>query len=264
VDAVNLAIRAKLRENGFLGEGVALIGYRAVDHTVAEKQDAGTFPVGTKVFFLRRYSRYLRGDICTVVEAAPRGLTLLRGGRKGRLAYRYADSVTVLRERPIELAPGDRIQIKWNGRSLDDKPLVNGELATIRRIHADGQIEIESDRGQEKILGPHQRLFNYGYACTSYASQGKTVDTVLFSDAGSRPATNQKQWFVTISRARRRVLVFTPDKPALRSAIAAEGHRPLASEAKRGGRAVSGYLMAVIPATMPAPSGPNQGAGIRR
>lgn len=75
------------------------------------------------------------------------------------------------------------------------------------------------------------------YACTSYASQGKTVDTVLFSDAGSKPATNQKQWFVTISRA----LIFTPDKSALRAAIASEGHRTLATEARKDGQSVGRF-----------------------
>jgi len=78
-------------------------------------------------------------------------------------------------------------------------------------------------------------VFNYGYATTSYGSQGKTVDTVLFSDSGSRLATNQKQFYVTISRGRRRALVFTPDKAALRRAVSAEGHRPLAVEAAKAG-----------------------------
>jgi len=130
----------------------------------------------------------------------------------------------------MEIAPGDRLQIKWNGRSTDDQPLVNGELVTVRGIFADGRISVENDRGLTKVLGPEQRLFNYGYAMTSYSSQGKTVDTVLFADSGCKPATNQKQWYVTISRARRRILVFTPDKAALRQTIAADGHRQLAVE----------------------------------
>jgi hypothetical protein len=67
------------------------------------------------------------------------------------------------------------------------------------------------------------------------------VDTVLFSDAGSKPATNQKQWFVTISRARRRALIFTPDKSALRAAIASEGHRTLATEARKDGQSVGRF-----------------------
>jgi conjugative relaxase-like TrwC/TraI family protein len=241
VDAANLAIREVLRRSGRIGAGVEVIAFRAADLTAAQKQDAGTYAVGSKVFFLRRYSRYMRGDVCTVAAAPAHGLTLLREGRKATLAYRYAECLAILKERPMELAPGDRLQLRWNGLSLDGKTLVNGELVTVREIHADGRIRIESDRGIGKTLGPNHRLFNYGYACTSYASQGKTVDTVLFADAGSRPATNQKQWFVTISRARKRALIFTPDKFALRAAIASEGHRPLASESVKDGRSIGGF-----------------------
>jgi ATP-dependent exoDNAse (exonuclease V) alpha subunit len=133
----------------------------------------------------------------------------------------------------MEIASGDRLQIKWNGRSSDNQPLVNGELVTVQGLLADGRISVENDRGQKKVLGPEQRLFNYGYAMTSYSSQGKTVDTVLFADSGCKQATNQKQWYVTISRARRRILIFTPDKAALRQTIAADGHRPLAIEGQK-------------------------------
>ena len=91
------------------------------------------------------------------------------------------------------------------------------------------------------MLGPEQRLFNYAYAITSYASQGKTVDTVLFSDAGSQLATHLKQWYVTISRACRRVLVFTTDKVGLRAAIARDGHRKLAVEGTRGGQSIARF-----------------------
>ena len=39
-----------------------------------------------------------------------------------------------------------------------------------------------------------------GYAVTSYASQGKSVNHVLFSDSAVKAVTNNQQWYVTISR----------------------------------------------------------------
>ena len=235
VEAVNTAVRAALGEAGRLGPSTQMVSYRAVDLTAAEKQDAASYGRSANVLFLRTYGRYQRGDICPVIRATSKGITLLKNGRRSTLAFRYADRLTVIQERPLELAPGDRLQLKMNGRSLDGQPLANGELATIRDVRSDGGIVIESDRGQRKVLGAGQRVFNYGYATTSYGSQGKTVDTVLFSDSGSRLATNQKQFYVTISRGRRRALVFTPDKAALRRAVSAEGHRPLAVEAAKAG-----------------------------
>jgi hypothetical protein len=78
------------------------------------------------------------------------------------------------------------------------------------------------------------REFLPGYAVTSYGSQGKTVDYVLFSDSTVKAATNAQQWYVTISRGRRGIRIFTPDKPQLRENVTHSGHRPLAMEFAAG------------------------------
>jgi len=194
------------------------------------------------VLFIRRYGRHRRGDVCTVEAVTPNGITLMKDGRPGTIGYSHADCLSVLNERTLEIATGDRLQTKWNGRSIDGQRIVNGELLTVRMVHADGRISVENDRGERKDLGPNQRVFHYGYAVTSYAAQGKTVDRVLFSDSGCRAATNRKQWYVTISRARRGVIVFTPDKGALREAISSDGHRRLAIEGMKDGQSVAEQL----------------------
>lgn len=78
------------------------------------------------------------------------------------------------------------------------------------------------------------REFLPGYAVTSYGSQGKTVDYVLFSDSTVRAATNAQQWYVTISRGRRGIRIFTPDKEQLRENVSRSGHRALALELANG------------------------------
>jgi ATP-dependent exoDNAse (exonuclease V) alpha subunit len=249
VDAVNSAVRTALLGSGRLGTGSSVVSYQAVDLTAAQKQDAGSYPPEARVFFLKSYGRYARGELCHVVGATEKGITLLKSGRRSTLAYRYTDRLVVVRERQMGIASGDRLQIKWNGRSSDNQPLVNGELVTVQGISSDGRISVENDRGQKKVLGQEQRLFNYGYAMTSYSSQGKTVDTVLFADSGCKLATNQKQWYVTISRARRRILIFTPDKTALRQTIAADGHRQLAIEGQEIGQASLRHRVALDYAT---------------
>jgi hypothetical protein len=69
---------------------------------------------------------------------------------------------------------------------------------------------------------------------TSYGSQGKTVDYVLFSDSTVNAATNAQQSYVTISRGRRGIRVFAPDKEQLRENVSRSGHRPLAFEFAAG------------------------------
>jgi hypothetical protein len=91
---------------------------------------------------------------------------------------------------------------------------------------------VEDEAGTRKTLAPSQRLFNRGYAVTSYASQGKTVDTVLIADAANRAATNHNQWYVAISRGRKNVVVSTSDKEELRASVQRSGDRKLALDLK--------------------------------
>jgi len=135
----------------------------------------------------------------------------------------------------MEVGAGDRLQLKFNGRSRDGQRIANGELVTVRQVKGDGSLEIETDTGATKTLAPDQRLFRRGYAVTSYASQGKTVDTVLVADSACRAATNGNQWYVAISRGRKRVTVFTENRAELRTNIARTGDRDLAMDLNGGG-----------------------------
>ncbi len=104
--------------------------------------------------------------------------------------------------------------------------VTNGELVTVKSVRADGGIELSDGRALDSSF----REFLPGYAVTSYGSQGKTVDYVLFSDSTIKAATNAQQWYVTISRGRRGIRIFTPDKRQLRENVMRSGHRPLAME----------------------------------
>jgi len=95
----------------------------------------------------------------------------------------------------------------------------------VKQIHADGRIALNDGR----TLTKNYRQFVRGYAVTSYAAQGKTVDYVLFSDSAVAAATNEQQWYVTISRGRRGVKIFTADKIQLRQNIARCGRQTFGS-----------------------------------
>ena len=132
----------------------------------------------------------------------------------------------------MKIAAGDRLQLKFNGKSVEGTRLNNGELVTVCAVARDGSLVVEAGAGARKTLAPAQRLFVRGYAVTSYGSQGKTVDTVILADAANRAATDAHQWYVTISRGRKQVLVFTPDKEALRLQVQQAGERELALDLK--------------------------------
>jgi hypothetical protein len=229
---VNEAIREQLKAAGRLGPGKMLTAYQAVDGTEAQKREARFYQPGQRALFLRRYGRFVKGAFCEIAGANERGVVLVKAGRRSTLSYRYADRITVASAAKIEIAPGDRLQLKFNGKSDEGAPLNYGEIVTVRSIRRKGTLIVENEAGARKTLGLSQRLFNRGYAVTSYASQGKTVDTVLLADAMNPAATNRNQWYVAISRARKRVLVFTSDKTELRANIQRSGDRGLALELK--------------------------------
>jgi hypothetical protein len=150
----------------------------------------------------------------------------------------------------LSLSNGDRLQLKANGNATDQSKVVNGELATVKHVHPDGRIALADGRTLDK----NYRQFVRGYAVTSYAAQGKTVDYVLFSDSAVQAATNDQQWYVTISRGRKGVQVFTADKIQLRQNVIRSGGRELALDivkesalhalAKAWGRDI-GYVLSV-------------------
>lgn len=232
VRVVNEAVRTQLFAAGRIESGRLLATFHPLDLGEAQKRDPRFYAPGQHVFFLQRYGRYAKGEHCKVAQATERGLVLIKDGRRSTLSYRYASRLVIAARSELEIAAGDRLQLKFNGKSVEGAPLNNGELVTVRRVRKDGRITVTADDGATKTLGPEQRLFVRGYAVTSYGSQGKTVDTVLFADAASRAATSAEQWYVTITRGRRRVVVFTPDKDELRANVQRLGARELAMELK--------------------------------
>lgn len=232
VRQVNEAIRSRLRTAGRLATGKTLTTLQPLDLGEAQKRDPRFYSPGQHASFLQRYGRYAKGDVCEIVETNECGLVLTKDGRRSTLSYRYAGRLVVAAPAEMDIAPGDRLQLKFNGKSVEGAPLANGELVTVRRVRRNGALVVEGDDGSRKTLAPSQRLFMRGYAVTSYGSQGKTVDTVLFADAASRAATSAEQWYVTITRGRKRVMIFTPDKEELRANAQRLGTRELALEMK--------------------------------
>ena len=204
--------------------------YRPLDRSIAQRKDARFFEPGQAAFFIKGYGRFKKGERCEIVGTTERGLILVKNGRRSTVSYRYGDRIAVASPTEMEIAPGDRLQLKANGRSTEGARLHNGELVTVARVEPTGAVVVTSERGETKTLPPSERLFVRGYAVTSYASQGKTADTVILADAGNPAATNAQQWYVSISRGRKRIVIFTPDKEALHVNINRDANRELATD----------------------------------
>jgi hypothetical protein len=174
--------------------------------------------------FNRDFGGCARGEQGKLIGITASRLALEVAGRVRHVPLKDLDHINVCLSRDITLSPGDKLQLKANATAGNGRKLANGEIVTVAAIKASGAIRLRDGR----VLPPHYRQFLRGYAVTSYGSQGKTVDHVLFSDSAVRAASNAQQWYVTISRGRKSVQIFTPDKLDLHSAIMRSGERELA------------------------------------
>jgi hypothetical protein len=101
--------------------------------------------------------------------------------------------------------------------------VANGEFATVIAVD-DRNLRLLIDNRRE-ISAAIGRLMHidYGYASTAHSSQGATVDRVIANVDTLRSAeiVNRKQFYVSISRARYSVTVYTDDRSRLDLALAA-------------------------------------------
>ena len=175
----------------------------------------------------RGFAPGTRGKLSGIVK---RGVLVEVSGKILLVPRRQLDRINICRSMPIALARGDRLQLKANRRLSTGQTVTNGELVTVKSVRTDGRIDLADGR----TLDAGFREFLPGYAITSYGSQGKTVDFVLFSDSAVRAATDRRQWYVTISRGRRGIRIFTPDKEQLRENVIRSGDQPLALDLAAG------------------------------
>jgi conjugative relaxase-like TrwC/TraI family protein len=225
IDELNDRIRAQLRTRKILGDSEeSITALRQICLTAAQKQDRRYYPKDHVVVFNRNVGRCQRGDIGRLYGFVKGGAVIDTGYSLHRLKDAQLAALNICRPQRLVLSRGDRLQLKANATTSAGVKLANGEIVTVAKVTATGEIKLTDGRA----LPASYRQFVRGYAVTSYGSQGKTVDHVLFADSAIRAATNTQQWYVSISRGRKSVRIFTPDKDALRKHVARSGDRPLA------------------------------------
>jgi ATP-dependent exoDNAse (exonuclease V) alpha subunit len=209
IAAVTEAIRAKRREQKQLAikeEKVRV--FDPVGWTDAQKKLVAHYEPGLQLRFVKRSGEFKAGE--TVEVAAQRGRQLVVRGsdQRERLFFpsRSPAAFEVGERREIGVAAGDVLLLRANASGL-----VNGERVTVKAIKGE---KISLTDGRE--LPRDYRTFSHGYAVTSHAAQGKTVDEVLVvASSQSFPAVSQEQFYVSISRARERARIYTDDAELL-------------------------------------------------
>lgn len=231
VHRVNARVRDALKAKGLLGAHDTTVDvFERLDMTNAQKRDARFYPEEAMLLFnqkVRKTEPGAKGKLAGILKT---GVLVEVNGEFVAVSNRLLDRISVCLPRKLSLAANDRVHLKANRNLASGGRVTNGEIATVKSVRLSGEVELTDGR----VLDANCREFLPGYAVTSYGSQGKTVDYVLFSDSVVKAATNAQQWYVTISRGRRGIRIFTPDKEQLRENVARSGHRPLAIELAGG------------------------------
>jgi conjugative relaxase-like TrwC/TraI family protein len=225
IHKINDEIRAALKREKLIGENETTVtGFQPVNLTDAQKRDARSYDANSVLVFNRDGRGFKAGESAKLKSITDEHLIIESEGREAKIPFKQLDKVTVCQQKELALSSGDKLQLKANGRAGGKGKLANGELVTVKMVHADGRIALADGRTLDKNF----RQFVRGYAITSYASQGKSINYVLFSDSAVKAATNNQQWYVTISRGKKGIHIFTTDKEQLRENITRGGERPLA------------------------------------
>lgn len=222
IHKVNAAIRVALKQDKLIGElETTVTAFQPVDLTDAQKRDVHSYDENSVLVFNRDVRGFKAGESAKLKQITDTHLLVEAESRTVSISFKQLGKLTGCERKELALSSGDRLQLKANGRSMENRKLVNGELVTVKMVHPDGRIALADGR----VLDKNFRQLVRGYAITSYASQGKSVDHVLFSDSMAKAATSQQQWYVTISRGKKGIHIFTSDKEQLRENITRSGDR---------------------------------------
>jgi hypothetical protein len=207
IDQLNDIARAHLREeNKITGEEQSFVSLRAKDWTRAQQKDCRNYQLGD-VLVAHKTTKYFQKneELRVVGKTQSRLVVMGMAGERSVSPRQSGLAWTVCEERKISVATGDRLRLRAIGQAVtpsgEIRRLANGTTITVASVNAAGQ-PVLADKST--LL---TRQVAYGYALTSHASQGFTVDKVFLAGAASREGL-----YVSATRGRESVRIFVPDR----------------------------------------------------
>lgn len=218
-NAVTAEIREKLKSSGMIGKK-ELMATKLINAnlTEAEKLDWRNYQKGQVIQFDQNVPQFKRGTAWHVLEATEK--TVILAGSDGiakSLPLDRQNSFSVYQSTEIGLSKGDKVRITKNGFDDQDKRLNNGTSLEVASVSKSGKAILINPISKAKYsLDKGFGHIDHDYCVTSHTSQGKTVDEVFISQPASTfSATNAKQFYVSVSRAKDMAKIYTDDRDAL-------------------------------------------------
>jgi conjugative relaxase-like TrwC/TraI family protein len=209
IEAVTGCVRGQLKARGTVAARDETFSvFDSLGWTDAQKRLPERYEPGLQLRFAKKAGQFRPGEFVTV--EAVRGRTLVLRSQDGGTAVlrpsRVPAAFDVGEARQLPVATGDWLLLQANGHGF-----TNGERVQVKAV-GKGGIALADGR----TLPASYRSFTHGYAVTSHAAQGKTVDVALFvASSRSFAAVSRESFYVGISRGREAVRIFTDDAATL-------------------------------------------------
>ncbi|AYQ36143.1 conjugative relaxase [Runella sp. SP2] len=233
-EEVTQAIREKLRASKQLGKKeITLPRLMNLNLTEAEKSDWQHFKPGMRVQLNQNRPGFKRGSVWQVESSSESGVRLKdENGETALLPLHRSGDFELYKQSEIALSKGDWVRLTRNGFDQHKKRLNNGELLTVSSVNKKGELVLQNPVSRAKFhLDKDYGHLAHAYCITSHASQGKTVDEVFIAQpAATFPATDAKQFYVSVSRGRSGVHIYTDNKEELMQHAQRLGDRQSAME----------------------------------
>ncbi len=230
-ERVTAEIREELKKRGKLGtEERKLTRLINQQWTEAERSKPQSYHSGLIVQFHQNVPGFTRGQKLTVSSVGHDSHVHTQDdhGRQHTLPLCQSSRYQVYESQTLQLVPGDKIRISQNGFTADGKHrLNNGAVYQLKGFTKTGDLKLTNGWVIDKDYGN----LAHGYCQTSHVAQSKTVDRVFVAQsAASLGASSGEQFYVSVSRARDSVTVYTDDKARLVESIQSSGARMTAHE----------------------------------
>lgn len=225
IEAVTEKVRDALKASGRLArEESDFQVFDSLSWTEAQKRDLRQYRPGMAIRFHKSARGFAKDEMVSVVAVENDSLKVQRpDGSETSFPLTAGFACDVGEKRNLKVAAGDKLLLQANAAR---KQFINGELVEVQAIQGDSILLTDG-----RLIPVGYRSFTHGYAVTSHAAQGKTVDEVLVvASSRSLPAVHRQQFYVSISRGRERCQVFTDDVERLRSHVIHSNERLAAVE----------------------------------
>ena len=220
---INMHIREKLQDQQILkGRSEIFSILDNKNSTIAEKTLAKNYFSGEQVLFNKTYLSLgiSKGQYCTVIKSQKHNIVQIQTefGRKVLWNPQKMSRVEVFEQRYIQVQQGE--QIRWTKNFGD---INNSDTAKVLNV-TDKHIILQLQTGHTKTFSktdPILKHMDYAYASTVHAAQGKTAKYVIgVLESEHKHLTNQRSFYVTLSRARESAILISDNKSGLISTLA--------------------------------------------